>query len=106
MRYIHLMHEAKLSLITCMHTGFRCLFLCVLFKGITGTSRRIQLPSFVITMPPIGSRSILSMERGPSVVRIIPATALAAAMLPSWADRPDSRFVLVFCLGELGDTIC
>lgn len=42
---------------------------------LTSTSRRMQCPSFVITMPPMGSRSILSMERGPSVVRMMPATA-------------------------------
>mmetsp|Transcript_7409 Transcript_7409/g.12507 ORF Transcript_7409/g.12507 Transcript_7409/m.12507 type:complete len:261 (+) Transcript_7409:1027-1809(+) len=49
----------------------------------TSTSRRIELPSFVITMPPMGSRSILSIERGPSVVRMISATALPAWMLLS-----------------------
>mmetsp|Transcript_23875 Transcript_23875/g.64022 ORF Transcript_23875/g.64022 Transcript_23875/m.64022 type:complete len:261 (+) Transcript_23875:1266-2048(+) len=48
---------------------------------LTSTSRRIELPSFVITMPPIGSSSILSIERGPSVVRTISDTALPAWML-------------------------
>jgi len=49
-----------------------------------------------MTMPPMGSRSILSIERGPRVVRMMLATALAAEMLFSCAVRPDSRFVLVF----------
>lgn len=47
------------------------------------TSRRIEFPSLVMTMPPIGSRSILSIERGPSVVRMMSETALPAAMLLS-----------------------
>lgn len=47
----------------------------------TSTSRKIELPSLVMTMPPIGSRSILSIDRGPSVVRMISDTALPAAML-------------------------
>ena len=46
-------------------------------------------------LPPMGSRIILSMLRGPSVVRITSATALAAVMLPSCALRPVSRFVVV-----------
>mmetsp|Transcript_21870 Transcript_21870/g.55480 ORF Transcript_21870/g.55480 Transcript_21870/m.55480 type:complete len:215 (-) Transcript_21870:12-656(-) len=62
----------------------------------TSTSRRIALPSFVITIPPVGSSSILSIDLGPSVVRIMSATALPAVMLPSCALRPDSRLVLVF----------
>lgn len=41
----------------------------------TSTSRKIALPSFVMTMPPMGSRSILSIERGPSVVRTMSDTA-------------------------------
>ena len=48
---------------------------------LTSISRRMQLPSLVITMPPIGSSSILSIERGPSVVRTMSATAFAAMML-------------------------
>ena len=41
----------------------------------TSTSRRMLFPSFVNEMPPMGSRSIFNMERGPRVVRIISATA-------------------------------
>mmetsp|Transcript_4469 Transcript_4469/g.8700 ORF Transcript_4469/g.8700 Transcript_4469/m.8700 type:complete len:256 (+) Transcript_4469:1046-1813(+) len=63
---------------------------------LTSTSRRMQLPSLVRTMPPMGSRSILSMERGPRVVRMILETARAAVILFSWAFRPVSRLVLVF----------
>lgn len=58
----------------------------------TSTSRKIELPSLVMTMPPIGSRSILSIERGPSVVRMISETALPAAMLDICALRPVSRW--------------
>ena len=43
----------------------------------TSTSRRMLLPSFVSRIPPIGSRSIFSMERGPNVVRMMSATAYA-----------------------------
>mmetsp|Transcript_28979 Transcript_28979/g.55507 ORF Transcript_28979/g.55507 Transcript_28979/m.55507 type:complete len:236 (-) Transcript_28979:53-760(-) len=60
----------------------------------TSISRRIAFPSFVSTMPPCASRSIFSMDRGPSVVRMMSATALAAAMFPSWAFLPVSRLVL------------
>ena len=42
---------------------------------LTSISRRMALPSFVITMPPIGSSSIFSIDRGPSVVRMISDTA-------------------------------
>ena len=45
----------------------------------TSISRRMALPSFVMTMPPIGSSSILSMDFGPSVVRTMSATACAAS---------------------------
>ena len=45
---------------------------------LTSTSRRMQLPSLVMTMPPIGSSNILSIDRGPNVVRMMSATALAA----------------------------
>lgn len=41
------------------------------------------------------SSSILSMERGPSVVRMMSDTALAAMMLPSCAFLPVSRFWFV-----------
>jgi hypothetical protein len=58
---------------------------------LTSTSRRIELPSLVMTMPPIGSRIILSIDRGPSVVRIMSLTAFPAAMLLSCAFRPVSR---------------
>ena len=49
------------------------------------------MPSLVITMPPIGSRSILSIERGPIVVRTMSETAFPAAMFESCAFRPVSR---------------
>mmetsp|Transcript_79445 Transcript_79445/g.177656 ORF Transcript_79445/g.177656 Transcript_79445/m.177656 type:complete len:321 (+) Transcript_79445:584-1546(+) len=49
----------------------------------TSTSLRMALPSLVMTMPPIGSSSILSMARGPSVVRTMPATVLPAWMFVS-----------------------
>ena len=45
------------------------------------TSRRMAFPSLVRTMPPMGSRSILSMLLGPRVVRTMSDTALAALML-------------------------
>ncbi len=45
-------------------------------RQLTLISRRIALPSFVMTMPPRGSRSILSIDLGPSVVRMMSATAL------------------------------
>ena len=35
---------------------------------VTSISRRIACPSLDSTMPPIGSSSIFSIERGPSVV--------------------------------------
>ena len=41
----------------------------------TSISLRIALPSFVSTIPPLASSSILSMARGPSVVLTISATA-------------------------------
>mmetsp|Transcript_16379 Transcript_16379/g.25946 ORF Transcript_16379/g.25946 Transcript_16379/m.25946 type:complete len:226 (+) Transcript_16379:946-1623(+) len=41
----------------------------------TSISRRIAFPSFVRTIPPIGSRIIFNIARGPRVVRTIPATA-------------------------------
>mmetsp|Transcript_51832 Transcript_51832/g.83656 ORF Transcript_51832/g.83656 Transcript_51832/m.83656 type:complete len:231 (+) Transcript_51832:1364-2056(+) len=57
---------------------------------LTSISRRIAWPSFVITMPPIGSRSIFNMDRGPRVVRMMSATALAAAMFALVAFLPVS----------------
>ena len=41
------------------------------------TSLRMALPSLVSTMPPIGSRSIFSMDLGPRVVRTMSDTAYA-----------------------------
>jgi hypothetical protein len=41
----------------------------------TSISLRIAFPSLVITMPPMGSSSILSIERGPNVVRTMSDTA-------------------------------
>ena len=45
------------------------------------TSLRMAFPSFVRTIPPIGSRSIFSIDLGPRVVRTMSETALAALML-------------------------
>ena len=53
------------------------------------------VPSEVITMPPIGSMSILSIARGPRQVRITSATHFAAVILSSWTLRPSSRLVWV-----------
>mmetsp|Transcript_10433 Transcript_10433/g.25614 ORF Transcript_10433/g.25614 Transcript_10433/m.25614 type:complete len:332 (-) Transcript_10433:11-1006(-) len=69
---------------------------------VTSISRRIALPSLVSTIPPDASRIIFSMERGPSVVRMMSDTALAAAMLFNCAVRPVSRLVLVF-ITMMGD---
>lgn len=49
---------------------------------------RMQLPSLVITMPPMGSRIIFSMAHGPSVLRMISLTAFADVMLLSCALWP------------------
>lgn len=54
----------------------------------------MALPSLVSTIPPIGSKSIFSMDLGPRVVRTISLTALAAAMLAFWAVCPYSRLAL------------
>lgn len=73
----------------------------------TSISRRMAWPSLVRTMPPMGSRSILSMALGPRHDRMMSATlgdsssqrvgrgqgsratnVLAAAMLDSWAFLP------------------
>ena len=50
----------------------------------------------VVSVPPFGSKSILSIDRGPRVVRMMSETALAAAMFANCAFLPVSRFVLVF----------
>eukprot|EP01137_Pigoraptor_chileana_P019539 Opistho-2@80698 len=60
----------------------------------TSISRKMAFPSFVMTMPPIGSMSILSMARGPRQVRMTSATARADAMLLSWTLRPLSRLTV------------
>mmetsp|Transcript_27544 Transcript_27544/g.82416 ORF Transcript_27544/g.82416 Transcript_27544/m.82416 type:complete len:223 (-) Transcript_27544:165-833(-) len=73
---------ARLSSIICFAAGWD-----------TSTSLKIAFASLVMTMPPMGSSSILSIARGPSVERTMPATACAAPMLASWALRPVSRFV-------------
>lgn len=57
----------------------------------TSISRRIEFPSLVRTMPPIGSRIILSIALGPRHVRITSDTVLDAWMLAVWALRPDVR---------------
>mmetsp|Transcript_10961 Transcript_10961/g.31060 ORF Transcript_10961/g.31060 Transcript_10961/m.31060 type:complete len:261 (+) Transcript_10961:1107-1889(+) len=58
---------------------------------VTSISRKIALPSFVITMPPEASRIIFSIDRGPSVVRTTSATAFAAEMFCICAFLPVSR---------------
>ena len=62
----------------------------------TSISLRIAFPSLVRTIPPIGSRSILSMLLGPRVVLTMSATALAAWMLAYWAFLPCSRLAFLF----------
>lgn len=44
----------------------------------TSISRRIAFPSFVITIPPMGSRSIFNIDLGPRVEMTISETAFAA----------------------------
>lgn len=44
----------------------------------TSISLKMAFPSLVITIPPMGSSNIFSMERGPKVVITISETALAA----------------------------
>ena len=84
----------------------------------------MALPSLVRTMPPIGSRSILSMLLGPRVVRTMSDTAyiirwlvclfvmcalltLAALMLAVCALRPCSRYAFWFRMytGALEDIL-
>mmetsp|Transcript_3214 Transcript_3214/g.7835 ORF Transcript_3214/g.7835 Transcript_3214/m.7835 type:complete len:297 (+) Transcript_3214:776-1666(+) len=67
--------------------------ICLAAGWETSTSLKIALASFVMTMPPMGSRSILSIARGPNVLRTMPATAWAAPMFASWALRPVSLWV-------------
>ncbi len=54
---------------------------------------RMVTPSFVIVMSPKLSTIILSMPFGPSVVRTVSATSLAARMLFFWAFLPLVRCV-------------
>ena len=70
---------------------------------LTSTSRRMQLPSLVMTMPPIGSNNILSIDRGPNVVRMMSATAFAAWILFTCATLPVSRCVLASERVQKGD---
>src|SRR2546428_25613 len=56
----------------------------------------IVTPSFVMTTSPRESTSILSIPRGPRVLRTASATAFAAAMLLNWAPFPFSRRVPSF----------
>lgn len=49
----------------------------------------IAFPSFVRTMPPIGSKSILSIDFGPNVLLTISEIAFAALILASCAFLPD-----------------
>mmetsp|Transcript_16990 Transcript_16990/g.50710 ORF Transcript_16990/g.50710 Transcript_16990/m.50710 type:complete len:215 (-) Transcript_16990:136-780(-) len=65
----------------------------------TSISLKMALPSFVMTMPPLASRSIFSMDLGPSVVLMMSETAFPAAMLLDWAFLPTSRLVLMVSTG-------
>src|SRR5713101_9337240 len=56
----------------------------------------IVAPSLVIVTSPIVLTSILSMPRGPSVVRTVSATIFAAVMLFLWASLPVVRPVPSF----------
>lgn len=47
---------------------------------LVSISLKIAWPSFVITIPPIGSINIFIIDLGPNVVLIISPIALAAAM--------------------------
>ena len=55
-------------------------------------SSRMVTPSFVTTMSPRESTSILSMPFGPSVVRTVSATSFAAMMLVRCAFLPWVRW--------------
>jgi len=62
----------------------------------TSISRRIACPSFVNTIPPIGSNSIFSIAFGPRHDRIISATLFGVSSVPyieshlSWGSVGDS----------------
>jgi hypothetical protein len=56
----------------------------------------MAFPSLVITIPPMGSKSILSIDLGPRVVLTISATALPALILEIYAFLPYSLLVLLF----------
>lgn len=72
---------------------------CVLLNSIilfaagcaTSISLKIEFPSLVRTIPPIGSRIILSIAFGPRQVRMTSETVLEAWMLAVWALRPEVR---------------
>jgi hypothetical protein len=57
----------------------------------------MALPSLVSTMPPIGSRSILSMDLGPRVVRTMSDTAYSQRDIPKIVSY--SSGLDVSCLG-------
>lgn len=50
----------------------------------------------VVVVPPEASKIIFNIDLGPSVVRMMSLTALAAAMLFARAIEPVSRLALVF----------
>ena len=54
----------------------------------TSISRRMAWPSFVSTMPPMGSSNIFSIALGPRHDRMMSATVFAAAIFDSCALRP------------------
>lgn len=67
---------------------------CVLLSSIilfaagcdTSISRKMAWPSFVNTMPPIGSNNILSIALGPKHDRIISATLFSVSCCPLGVD--------------------
>lgn len=63
---------------------------------LASISLKIALPSFVITIPPIGSINIFSIDLGPKVEVTMSATAFAASIFAIYAFLPDSLFVFVF----------
>merc|ERR1719414_2226403 len=76
----------------------RAISMSILAAGFwTVISRKMALPSLVMTIPPIGSISILSMALGPRQVRIKSPTALVDITLLVWILWLDSlRSVLAF----------
>gem|GEM_PF-4185048 len=64
----------------------------------TESSCRMVAPSLVMTTSPLGLTSILSMPRGPRVVRTAPAIAFAAMMLEWSASRPRVRSTSSFSI--------